>query len=32
MTKAANWDTAIALFTDDYRVPLLPPEIAPSLR
>ena len=28
MTKLANWGTAIALFTDDYRVPLLPPEIA----
>ena len=28
MTKLANWDTAIALFTDEYRVPLLPPEIA----
>jgi putative oxidoreductase len=27
MTKLANWDTAIALFTDDYKVPLLPPEI-----
>ena len=28
MTKLANWDTAIALFTDEYKVPLLPPEIA----
>jgi putative oxidoreductase len=27
MTKLANWDTAIALFTDEYKVPLLPPEI-----
>jgi hypothetical protein len=26
-TKLANWDTTIALFTDDYQVPLLPPEI-----
>ena len=28
MTKLANWDTAIALFTDEYRVPVLPPEVA----
>jgi putative oxidoreductase len=28
MTKLANWDTAVALFADEYRVPLLPPEIA----
>jgi putative oxidoreductase len=28
MTKLANWDTALTLFTDEYRVPLLPPEIA----
>ena len=28
MTKLANWDTAVALFTDEYKVPLLPPEIA----
>ena len=27
-TKLANWDTAIALFTDEYKVPLLPPEVA----
>jgi putative oxidoreductase len=27
-TKLASWDTTIALFTDDYKVPLLPPEIA----
>jgi putative oxidoreductase len=27
-TKLANWDTAIALFTDEYRLPLLPPEWA----
>ena len=26
MTKLANWDTAVALFTDEYKVPLLPPE------
>ncbi len=28
MTKLANWDTALALFTDEYNVPLLPPEVA----
>jgi putative oxidoreductase len=28
MTKLANWDTTIALFADDYKVPILPPEIA----
>ena len=28
VSKLANWDTAIALFTDEYRVPLLPPELA----
>ena len=28
MTKLANWDTAIALFVDEYKVPVLPPEIA----
>ena len=28
MTKLANWDTAIALFTDEYKVPFLPPEVA----
>lgn len=27
-TKLANWDTAVALFTDEYRLPLLPPELA----
>jgi putative oxidoreductase len=27
-TKLASWDTTISLFTDDYKVPLLPPEIA----
>ena len=27
-TKLANWDTAVALFTDEYKVPLLPPEVA----
>jgi putative oxidoreductase len=28
MTKLANWDTALALFTDEYKVPLVPPELA----
>jgi len=28
MAKLANWDTTISLFTDEYRVPLLPPEFA----
>ncbi|MCY0856403.1 DoxX family protein [Cupriavidus sp. D39] len=28
MTKLANWDTAIELFREEYRLPLLPPELA----
>ncbi|TMG87212.1 MAG: DoxX family protein [Betaproteobacteria bacterium] len=28
MTKLANWDTTVALFVDEYKVPLLPPEVA----
>ena len=28
MTKLANWNTAVALFTDEYPLPLLPPEVA----
>jgi putative oxidoreductase len=31
MTKIASWDTTIALFQDEYRVPILPPELAASL-
>ncbi|HYM33165.1 MAG TPA: DoxX family protein [Candidatus Cybelea sp.] len=27
-TKIASWDTTIVLFQDEYRVPVLPPEIA----
>lgn len=27
-TKLANWDTTIALFTDEYKVPLLSPDFA----
>ena len=28
MAKLANWDTTVSLFTDEYQVPLLPPEFA----
>ncbi len=28
LTKIRDWDTTIALFEDEYRVPLLPPELA----
>jgi putative oxidoreductase len=28
MAKLANWDTALSLFADEYKVPLLPPEVA----
>ena len=31
MAKLANWDTTIELFTDEYKVPLLPPEIAANM-
>ena len=31
MTKIASWDTTIALFRDEYMVPILPPELAASL-
>jgi putative oxidoreductase len=31
MTKLANWDTTIELFTDEYKVPLLSPELAANL-
>ncbi len=27
-TKLANWSTTLALFTDEYKVPLLTPELA----
>lgn len=30
-TKLANWDTTIALFTDEYHLPVLPPEMAAYL-
>lgn len=28
MTKLPNWDMTVALFTDEYKVPVLPPEFA----
>jgi|SRR5579875_2315960 putative oxidoreductase len=28
MAKLANWDTTISLFTDEYKVPLLSPDLA----
>lgn len=28
MTKLANWNTAVTLFVEEYRVPVLPPELA----
>lgn len=28
MTKLASWDTTVELFTDEYRLPILPPELA----
>ncbi len=28
MTKLENWSTAVELFTEEYKVPLLPPELA----
>lgn len=28
MAKLANWDTTLSLFTDEYRLPVVPPEIA----
>jgi putative oxidoreductase len=30
-TKLANWDATLQLFEDDYKVPLLPPDIAAHL-
>jgi len=31
MTKIASWDSTIALFREEYLVPVLPPEIAATL-
>ncbi len=28
LTKIADWDTTLVLFTDEYHVPLLPPQLA----
>jgi len=28
VTKLANWNTAVELFAEEYKVPLLPPELA----
>jgi putative oxidoreductase len=28
MTKLANWDAALQLFRDEYKLPVLPPEVA----
>jgi len=30
-TKLANWDTTLELFTDEYKVPLLPPDFAANM-
>lgn len=31
LTKIRDWDTTVALFTDEYKVPLLPPAVAALL-
>lgn len=31
LTKIASWQTTVALFRDEYRVPVLPPELAAIL-
>jgi putative oxidoreductase len=31
LTKLRDWETTLALFTDEYHVPLLPPEVAALL-
>src|SRR5262249_45958607 len=31
VAKRANWETTISLFTDDYKVPLLPPVVAANM-
>ena len=31
MTKLADWNAALSLFEDEYKVPLLPPELAANL-
>jgi len=31
MTKASSWESTVGLFRDEYRVPVLPPELAATL-
>jgi putative oxidoreductase len=31
MSKLANWDTTLMLFEEEYKVPLLPPEVAANM-
>jgi putative oxidoreductase len=31
LTKLRDWSTTVALFTDEYHVPLLPPEVAAAM-
>jgi len=31
LTKIASWETTVALFRDEYKVPVLPPEIAAAM-
>jgi putative oxidoreductase len=31
LSKTASWDSTVALFAEEYRVPVLPPEIAATL-
>jgi putative oxidoreductase len=31
MTKLANWNTAVELFAEEYKLPFLPPELAAYL-
>ena len=31
LTKIASWQTTVVLFRDEYRVPLIPPELAATL-
>ena len=31
LTKLANWETAVSLFIDEYKVPIIPPEVAAYL-
>ena len=31
LTKIASWETTVQLFTDEYKVPVLPPDLAATL-